>query len=115
MFKFCNHYPTELWVCLLWYHPNCSDGGDWEKKGWWHLNPGECKIAFSGDLDEVNRYWYYYAEAADGAYWAGPYGTNVSNDRFDWCINTGSSNSRNVGFRELDIGDNDDVTLNLTS
>jgi uncharacterized membrane protein len=114
MLRFCNQYPAELWVCISWYHPNCPDGGDWEKKGWWHLAPAECKIAFGGDVSDVNRFWYYYAESADGRFWAGPFGTIVANGAFDWCENTGSTDSRTVGMRQLDIGDNDDFTLNLT-
>jgi hypothetical protein len=34
MLQFCNNYPSDVWVCVLWYRPNCPDGGDWNKKGW---------------------------------------------------------------------------------
>src|ERR1700730_7787710 len=62
MLQFCNQYPQEVWVAIMWYHPNCPDGGDWEKAGWWHLYPGECKIVFGDDLEDLNRYFTFYAE-----------------------------------------------------
>jgi uncharacterized membrane protein len=111
--KFCNNYPSDVWVCILWYHPNCPDGGNWEKKGWWHLGLGECKIAYGGSLQDVNRYWYFYAQAANGAYWAGPPQITVPHQAFDWCVNTSSSDAFVVGLRQLDIDSNDDYTVNL--
>jgi uncharacterized membrane protein len=113
MLKFCNKYPSDVWVCILWYHPNCPDGGDWEKKGWWHLGRGECKVVSSSDLEDVNRYWYFHAHAADGAVWAGPPTIAVPHQAFDWCVNTSGTGARIVGLREIDVDDNDDVTLNL--
>jgi hypothetical protein len=50
------------------YDPGCF--GTWDKAGWWVLNPGETKQAFTTS----NEYGYYYAEATDGAIWSGPYG-----------------------------------------
>jgi hypothetical protein len=40
--------------------------------------------------------------------------TIVPHTAFDWCVNTSSSNSFTVGLREIDVGDNDDLTVNLT-
>ncbi len=113
MLRFCNQYPREVWVSIMWYHPNCSDGGNWEKKGWWHLFPGECKVVFGEDLDEINRYYTFFAHASDGAVWAGPYVRAVPHTAYDWCEWTANTDSRDVGFRLLDIGDNDDYTVNL--
>lgn len=111
---FCNKYTAGVSVAILWYTPNCPDGGDWSKAGWYDLSPGQCTTVFNGDLDEVNRYWGYYAEATDGAFWAGDVTTDVPDRAFNWCINTGSSDSRQIGFRVLDVQDNDDYTVNLT-
>jgi uncharacterized membrane protein len=113
MLSFTNGYSQVLSVAIMWYHPNCPDGGDWEKKGWWNINPGNTAHVLDLDLDETNRYYYFYAEAVDGHTWSGPYFTNVPSEAFDWCENTGSTTSRSLGFRELDIGDNDDYTLTL--
>ena len=72
MLRLCKRYPHTVWVCIDWYYRNCSDGGDWEA-GWWKITTGGCKTAYVGDLDNVNRYWYFYAHASDGAQWSGPY------------------------------------------
>jgi uncharacterized membrane protein len=113
MLRFCNHYPHTVWVCIEWYHPNCSDGGNWEKAGWWKIYPGGCKTAYGGDVDDVNRYWYFYAHASDGAHWSGPYWEIVPHIAFDWCENTANTDSRWVGMRELDINGYDNYTVNL--
>ena len=42
--KFKNRYPTTTWAMIEWYHPNCPDGGDWAKVGWWKIAPGKTKI-----------------------------------------------------------------------
>jgi uncharacterized membrane protein len=114
MLRFCNSYHTTVNVAIIYYHPNCPDGGDWVKKGWWVLNPGECKVPYGGDLNDLNRYYLYVAEAIDGRFWAGEYVRQVPNRAFEWCENTASTDSRQAGFRLLDIGDNDNFTVNLT-
>jgi uncharacterized membrane protein len=111
--NFSNNYTAEVSIAIMWYTPNCPDGGDWSKAGWYNLAPGQFMTVFNGDLDEINRYWCYYAEASDGAFWAGDVVTQIPDRAFDWCINTGSSDSREIGFRVLDIDSNDDFTLNL--
>ena len=85
MLKFCNKYKTGVWVSIMYYEPGCSDGGDWVKKGWWRLTPGQCKVAYGGDLDDLNRYFCFYADADDGAVWAGPYKRFVPFQAFAWC------------------------------
>ena len=35
---------------------------------WWEITAGGCKTAYGGDLDDVTRYWYFYAHASDGAH-----------------------------------------------
>ena len=111
MLRFTNGYPSTLWAMIEWYHPNCPDGGNWEKKGWWKIGPGQSKTVFSDDVEDVNRYWYFFAHAADGAQWAGPYSEIVPHIAFDWCENTANTDSRRVGMRELDVGSNDDYTV----
>jgi uncharacterized membrane protein len=113
MLQFCNNYPADVWVCILWYHPGCPDGGDWEKAGWWHLAPGECKVVFGDDLEDINRYWYFHGDAADGAFWAGAPTIFVPFEAFDWCVDTASTDGFTVGLRELDVDGNDDMTVNL--
>jgi uncharacterized membrane protein len=110
---FNNAYPSTIWTMIEWHHPGCEDGGDWEKAGWWKIEPGGSAIVHGGDLDK--RYWYFYAHAADGAYWAGAYEEIVPHIAFDWCSDTANTDSRTIGMRELDVGDNDDYTLTFVS
>ena len=108
---FRNGYPSTIWTMITRYHPNCPDGGDWEKTGWWRIEPDGTATVYGDDVEDVNRYWYFYAHAADGAYWAGPYNVIVPHIAFDWCIDTANTDSRQVGMRELDVDSNDDYTL----
>ncbi len=114
MLKFSNHYRVRLSVAIMWYTPNCPDGGDWTKKGWWTIDPGQSKIASGLDLADVNRYWCYFARATDGAFWAGDIARMAPSRAFDWCEWTSSSDASQIGFRLLDVGDDDDHTLNLS-
>lgn len=76
----CNSYPTGIWTAIMFYSPETcgGDGGDFEMMGWWRVDPGSCVLVYANDLEDVNQFWYYYAEADDGALWAGPFGANVS-------------------------------------
>jgi uncharacterized membrane protein len=114
MFSFCNRYSTTVWVMFEWRRPNCPDGGNWEKKGWWRIEPGECKVVYGGDLADLHACSYYYAHAADGAQWAGPYSESVPHTVFDWCANTSSTDARQVGMREICTGNYNNYTINLT-
>jgi uncharacterized membrane protein len=111
--QFCNGTSAAIWTTYEWYAPSCAseDGSVWQKRGWWSLNPGECKIVYGGSLP--SRYSYYYAEGG-GRVWAGQYFTCTPSSGFDWCDNTCSTNSRNLGWRELDTGSASNYTLTFT-
>ncbi|GKS69361.1 hypothetical protein W03_13650 [Nitrosomonas sp. PY1] len=120
-FQFKNSTSSTVWVAFQWYSPNsCAndaqhDGGLWETKGWYSIAPGQTKIVFGSDLQSTgNRYYYWYAESSNGSVWSGAYNTYVPSTAFDWCLNTGSTNSRIVGFREKYIGTSNNYTVNLT-
>ena len=113
MLTFTNLYPKQVWVSIMWYTPGCVDGGDWTKMGWWNLTVGQSKIVSGLDLDEVNRYWCFYAHAADGTYWGGPYHRMVPHEAYEWCEWTSSTSAHSVGFRLFDIDGNDDYTVIL--
>jgi Protein of unknown function (DUF1036) len=106
---FQNSYSSPLSVAVMWYSPGTcgGDGGDWETRGWWNLNPGD---NVHTNVWTDNRYFCFYAEAWDGAVWAGPYGAEVSIYAFDGCIDIGHSVSDgpspyfDVGFRLVDAG-----------
>jgi len=101
--SFRNKYHSTVWVAIMRYNPDkCGEYGNWQTKGWWRLDPGQTKQAFS----TTNRYACFYAEADDGAFWAGPYGpVYVYYEAFDSCVNIGSTAAYGtVGMRLLDLG-----------
>src|SRR5690348_5138181 len=102
MLKFTSSYPRNLSVAIMRYTPNCPDGGDWTKEGWWNLAPGESKIAYGGDLSDVNRYWCYFAQADNGVFWAGSIARMVPFQAFSWCEWTSNTSAFQIGFRLLD-------------
>jgi uncharacterized membrane protein len=116
MLNICNSYPRQVWTAIMFYSPETcgGEGGNFETMGWWGLQPGSCANVYANDLEDLNRYWYYYAESDDGAVWAGDVAAYVNSDAFNGCLSIGVSTWRRVGFRLLDIGDADDFTLTLT-
>jgi uncharacterized membrane protein len=116
----CNSYPTDIWTSIMFYSPeSCGgDGGDFEMMGWWKIAPGACARVYANDLEDVNRYWYYYAQAFDGAVWAGPYVRSVPLEPFggdQYCYGASRGGPVFIGYRELDIGSNDDYTLTFVA
>jgi hypothetical protein len=91
-----NKYSSPIWLAVGYYLPNCSDGGNWAKKGWYKLNPGQKKTV----LETTNTYSTFYAEAADGRLWSSSsYVTPLPTQAFDWCWNTDSSSAFDAGMR----------------
>jgi uncharacterized membrane protein len=113
----CNSYPQAISTAIMFYSPDtCGGEGDnFEMMGWWNLAPGSCALVYANDLEDLNRYWYFFAHASDGAVWAGPWGASVPTHAFDQCFGIGVNPGESIGFRELDVGDNDDYTLTFTA
>jgi len=118
MLRFCNSHPVRVWTAISFFSPeDCSgDGGGWQNMGWWPVNPGQCVVVYGNDLADLNRFWYFFAEGDDGRVWAGPFPTFVHpTDAFNVCDGFGTTQLIRVGFRELDVHDNDEVTLTLVT
>jgi uncharacterized membrane protein len=114
MLIFKNSYlDGPVWVMIEWYHPNCPDGGDWMKSGWWGMRSGESAVVHAGSVSAVNRFWYFFAHDGLGGYWAGPFEETVSPGSFRSCSSTSSTSDRIIGMRELDVGNNADYTVNI--
>ena len=101
---FKNSYSSTVSVAVLIYNPfSCGGGlGDWEKGGWYNIDPGnQVEVA-----QTPNKYIYYYAEAADGSFWAGATGPiDVPTFAFDMCVwDQPWGIPWPVGFREVDLG-----------
>lgn len=109
---FVNWYPTAVSICILWYNRNCGPR-PWRKSGWWNLAINGSVQVLSGTLN--NRYYYFHAQAADGAQW----GDNsprvmISDNAFDVCVD-GSIlvPSYLAPFRIIDKGDNASCVVTL--
>jgi uncharacterized membrane protein len=117
MLAFCNSYTERLWVAYMFWSPDtCSgEGGNWQTIGWFSIEPGSCTTVYANDLDDVhNRYWYYYAEnQGRTVVWAGPVQVYVTDEAFNHCLGLGISTARVVGYRQIDVGDNEDYTVTL--
>jgi uncharacterized membrane protein len=113
MLTLCNSYPVTIYTAISFWEPDeCSaEGNGWHNIGWWRIEPGSCKRVYMNDLDDAGRWWYVYAKAVDGAQWDGDYATHVRHEAFDMCDEPPDTNMFYVGFREFDIGDNDEYTI----
>jgi uncharacterized membrane protein len=112
---FRNRYPSTVWVCIMFYSPaRCGAYGNWGTRGWWQIDPGQSKLVWVGNTN--NRYYAYYAHAADGAKWTGQYGpVYVYHQAFDSCLNIGSSAAyARVGMRLIDTDNYSSYTMTLT-
>lgn len=112
---FRNQYTSTVWVAIMFYSPDACGGdlGSWGTRGWWGMDPGGEAFVLNTD----NQYAAFYAEANDGAVWAGPYGpVYVHQAAFDSCVNIGdnSPETRMVGMRLVDMQDTDVHYVNLT-
>ena len=113
---FCNSYPTAIATCISFWEPEeCgAEGNGWHNIGWYWVEPGACRLVFENDIGDVGRFWYFYAEATDGATWSGDYPTNVTHEAFDFCDAPRNTAMFPLGFRELDVGDAGNFTLTFT-
>jgi uncharacterized membrane protein len=106
---FTNATGAKIYVAYMRLDYSCEAtcGDPWDVLGWINLDPGETETRAN---PTKNRWFYYYAEDANGAVWSGPYVAEVTNDRFSKCtclgviiINgPGTNPYYDVGFRELD-------------
>ena len=105
--RFKNSYGQKLFVAYMRRDFSCQSecGEPWDVRGWINLDPGETETRANATR---NQWFYYYAEAVDGAFWAGPYVANVSDAKFEKCSCLGvivfdaPSPWYDVGMRELD-------------
>ena len=105
--RFINSYGKKVYVAYMRRDFDCQGecGDIWDVLGWIGLDPGETETRSNPTR---NQWFYYYAEAVDGAFWAGPFVANVSNDKFQKCsclgviVSHGPQPYYDVGMRELD-------------
>ncbi len=88
--SFTNSYGKKIFVAYMRRDFNCQSecGEPWDVLGWINLDPGETE---SRDNPTSNRWFYYHAEASDGAVWAGPFVAEVEQPKFEKCTCLGVS------------------------
>ena len=89
---------------------------DWNSKGWWNIQPGDCATVVTGDL--TKRYYYYFADSDGGGFRGQNYAFCTSDTVFEI---EGDTDCKKRGFqsedfREIDTGETaKDFTLTLVS
>jgi uncharacterized membrane protein len=103
-FELCNRAQVEMWSAIGFLLD-----GQWQSQGWWHLKPGACARALSGDLQTGNRYYYVFAENKQrGKEWTGPHSFCVHESSAFNAIGSQSCAGRGYstrGFIQVDITD----------
>lgn len=90
-----------LYVAFAYPDFGCSPV-NYSKAGWYRLVPGQTVEVWSGFAGGTT--FYYYAENSSVTrVWSGSYYTDVPNQAFDWCWDTGCTTCRNVGFRRFRV------------
>ena len=92
---------ARIYFALAYHYPNCPDGDNWAKKGWWAIPPGGTATVRGGASNGARYFWY--AETETGLQWAGDVNTWLPTTAFDWCWPTSSSNASLRGMRRLDV------------
>lgn len=100
---FHNNHNEKIFVAFAFVHQGCEGGVNWEKKGWYGINPGGTTKVWTGWVGGSK--FFYFAEASDRSpAWSGQFFTQMPPRAFSWCWNTGSTDSRNLGLRKIEIG-----------
>lgn len=110
---FRNNTNRPVYVAYAYLNFNCGPV-NYAKRGWYRVEPGQTRLVRSGYVG--GRTYYYYAEDDFGRRWSGAYVTQVPQQAFHWCWNTGCTTCRNVGFRRFYVGVlNYNYTITLTA
>jgi len=110
---FKNKTSETVLVAYAYHSPGC-DGSEWAKKGWYRITPGATAKVLTGWAGN-SKYFYYAETEGVTRVWQGEFITPLPSNPFDWCWNTGSTDSRDLGLRKLEISwEVTDYTLGLT-
>jgi uncharacterized membrane protein len=113
--RFTNQSESTIYVAMGWRDmAYCGEWGGWRAAGWYPVQKGETTTVWYGNCASMNRYWYYYAESADGsAKWEGDVPFTVSaTSAFDIC-DGGTLGGDTYYFRGFDVGSHRDFTMSL--
>jgi uncharacterized membrane protein len=110
--RFTNRYPVTVNITYIRLDEGCGDdcGDPWDIRGWVVLEPGQSQTRAN---PTSNRWFYFFAEAVDGSFWAGPFSNVVRDTKFQHCRCAPSTSDQPVGFRQLDTQDADEYEVVL--
>jgi hypothetical protein len=100
---FKNGTADTLFVAYAYHSPGCEGGTNWAKKGWYRIAPGGTAKVFSGWAGP-GKYFAFAENEARTRAWSGPFFTDLPSRAFDWCWNTGSTDSRTLGLFKIEVG-----------
>jgi uncharacterized membrane protein len=105
----CNNTGVEIFTAAAFY-----DGTNWISTGWYDIKPRDCQLPVQGPLN--NRYVYYYAQGGGLSWEGGDNSAYLCADHqkaFTYNL-TGAPPCEGYNFRQIDVGDNQEFTQNLT-
>lgn len=106
---FRNLTPNPVFICIIGRDSACHFG--LRKRGWYRVVPGETQRVWFGNARLVDS---YYAEDDFGHVWSGDgIFTDIPNTSFNWCLTRKCSPCRRLGFRYLDVIE-EDLIIELT-
>ena len=99
-FNFRNSTSSPVYIAFGYPNSGCGPV-NYAKIGWYRVDPGQTRQVRSGYVG--NQTFYYYAEDAFGRRWSGPYFTDLPQQAFHWCWNTGCTTCRYLGMRSVSV------------
>lgn len=111
--RFCNKHSRKVQVAVAWLSgEKASDGRQVVvSKGWYGLEPGQCKNLVTGPLPY--RYYYYYAQDGNNSEWRGEYPVCISENAFTIKDTQCGQGYKRRNFRQIDTQGRKQLTLNL--
>lgn len=100
---FHNATGDTVFVAYAYHSPGCEGGTPWAKKGWYRITPGATAKVLSGWAGD-GKYFYFAENETRTKVWQGDFFTQLPSRAFDWCWNTGSTDSRTLGLRKFEVG-----------
>ncbi|MDR6778446.1 hypothetical protein J2W98_002723 [Paenibacillus peoriae] len=98
--NFRNSTNAAIFVVFAYPDFSCTPV-NYSKAGWYRVNPGQTIQVWSGFAG--GNTFFYYAEDDFGREWRGTYFTQVPENAFNWCWDTGCTTCRSVGLRRIAV------------
>ncbi|MEO1562071.1 MAG: DUF1036 domain-containing protein [Pseudomonadota bacterium] len=110
-FKFCNDTDVETFTAIAY-----SEDGQWTSRGWWSLEPGECKRPLGAEL--TKRFYYFHLGANDLDFIKGEFAFCTVNEVFEINGNDVQDNCADNGysktlFHGVELTDESEVLVTL--